>query len=201
LWCRKSGARKRVDLAQDRVRTLAFARRCRPVAQDLRAARRYVAVFSMGETTLTASHVLLPMNPLPQPESFGALDLIFIEGFVGQTVIGIPQPLQIDLQAGLQRARACDTDRITDTIDYSQVHTRLQRLLNEHRLQLLEALAEAIARILIDEFGARWVRVKLAKPNKFDGVQAVGVLIERRAGERVAPVLQLIGAGMVPGKR
>ena len=144
------------------------------------------------------------------------LDLIFIEGFVGQTVIGIheselhrPQPLVIDVHAGLQRAAACSTDRIADTIDYGKVCERLRRLLSEHRLQLLEALAETICEILLVEFGARWVRVKVVKPRKFDDVQAVGVQIERVASPlapnttttRSASVLQLIASGMVPGQR
>jgi dihydroneopterin aldolase len=142
------------------------------------------------------------------------LDLIFIEGFSGQTVIGIdhgelhaPQPLVIDLVAGVPRALACDTDRIGDTINYASVHARLHRLLSEHRLQLLEAFAEAIASILLDEFAASWVRVRVAKPRKFDDVHSVGVQIERRArtgaapAQRSAAVLHLIGSGMVPGKR
>ncbi len=139
------------------------------------------------------------------------LDLVFIEGFSGDTVIGIdhgelhaPQPLQIDVQAGVPRARACDTDCIADTIDYARVHARLQRLLREHRLQLLEAFAEAIADILLDEFGAAWVRVRVVKPHKFDNVHGVGVQIERHArgggAQRAAAVLHLIGSGMVPGK-
>jgi dihydroneopterin aldolase len=142
------------------------------------------------------------------------LDLIFIEGLSGQTVIGIdhgelhaPQPLVIDLVAGVPRALACDTDRIGDTINYASVHARLHRLLSEHRLQLLEAFAEAIANILLDEFAASWVRVRVAKPRKFDDVHSVGVQIERRArtgaapAQRSAAVLHLIGSGMVPGKR
>jgi 7,8-dihydroneopterin aldolase/epimerase/oxygenase len=146
-----------------------------------------------------------------------ALDLIFIEGFTGQTVIGIhdselqtAQPLVIDLHAGVRRAAACDTDAIADTIDYGVVRERLQRLLREHRVQLLEAFAETIATLLIDEFGAAWVRVKVVKPRKFDDVHAVGVQIERFAPEpdatagraqRGAAVLRLIGSGMVPGAR
>ena len=153
----------------------------------------------------------------PQSQPAAALDLIFIEGFTGETVIGIhdselhrPQPVLIDLQAGLPRARACDTDVIADTIDYSVVRERLLRLLVEHRLQLLEAFAEEIATILIGEFGASWVRVRVAKPRKFDDLQAVGVQIERWAPEsdgsagraqRAAAVLHLIGSGMVPGGR
>jgi dihydroneopterin aldolase len=162
---------------------------------------------------LTASLPLDRHAEAPQPAA-RPLDLIFIEGFVGQTVIGIhdselqrPQPVVIDLHAGVPRARACDTDRIGDTIDYSAVRERLQRLLAEHRLRLLEAFAETIAEILIGEFGAHWVRVKVVKPKKFDDVDAVGVLIERRAGvqPQAAPwqgaaVLKLIGAGMVPGE-
>jgi len=116
-----------------------------------------------------------------------AMDLIFIEGFEGQTVIGInkdeltlPQPVRIDLVAGLPRSRACETDRIADTIDYGAVHEALTQLLATHKVKLLEALAEAIADLLIDTFGAHWVRVVLVKPRKFVNVSAVGVAIERR---------------------
>lgn len=152
-----------------------------------------------------------PLPPTPSQAAPRAMDIIFIEGFVGQTVIGIfeselhrPQPVRIDLQAGLPRSRACDTDRIVDTIDYGAVRARLLRLLAEHRLQLLEAFAEAIADILIVEFGAAWARVKVTKPKKFDDLDAVGVQIERQAAprpDRQAAVLHLLGSGLVPGKR
>ena len=161
----------------------------------------------------------LPALPTSRPHAEAApLDLIFIEGFVGETVIGIhaselhhPQPLVIDVHAGLARARACDTDRIGDTIDYGVVCERMRRLLIEHRVQLLEAFAESIAEILINEFGASWVRVKVVKPKKFADVQAVGVQIERVAPalqtmptdkpSRAAAVLHLLGSGLVPGGR
>ncbi|HEX4508976.1 MAG TPA: dihydroneopterin aldolase [Burkholderiaceae bacterium] len=140
------------------------------------------------------------------------LDLVFIEGFTGQTVIGIhptelgvTQPLVIDVCAGLPRVRACATDRIADTLDYSLLRDRLHRLLLEHDVRLLEALAEQVAQIALVEFGAAWVRVRVAKPRKFEDLDAVGVQIERR---RVAPPtlaarapLTLIGAGLVPGSR
>lgn len=161
--------------------------------------------------------IALPMHPpAPTGQPAGApepLDLVFIEGFTGQTVIGIhdselhrPQTIRIDLTAGLPRPRACDTDQIADTIDYGVVRERLQRLLKEHRLTLLESFAETVAEILIGEFGAHWVRVVVVKPRKFDDVESVGVAIERRrpaepAGGRSATVLSLLGAGMVPGPR
>lgn len=121
----------------------------------------------------------------PAPAGAG-LDVIFIEGFVGQTVIGIDeseqdvaQPVIIDLRAGVPRFGAGHSDRIEDTINYAGIHARLERLMGEHGVKLLEALAGEIARIVIIEFGAEWVRVRAAKPAKFANVSHVGVEIER----------------------
>jgi len=136
------------------------------------------------------------------------LDVIFIEGLQAQTVIGIhqnelhrPQPVRIDIAAGIPRSLACRTDRIGDTIDYGQLRTALLELLATHKLRLLEALAEEMARLALDDFGAHWVRIVLAKPAKFEDVDAVGVAIERRRELRPrehGSVLTLIAAGMVP---
>jgi dihydroneopterin aldolase len=79
----------------------------------------------------------------------------------------------------VHRLRACNTDEIADTIDYSLIRDRLRSLLCEHRFKLLEAFAQAIADLIIDHFGAAWVRVKVVKPHMFEDVEAVGVVIER----------------------
>jgi dihydroneopterin aldolase len=157
------------------------------------------------------------MNTPPDSGSAAAsvgtepLDLVFIEGFSGTTVIGIheselhlPQTVLIDVCAGLPRVPACDTDRIADTLDYGELRLRLQRLMSEHGVQLLEALAQRVAQIALEEFGARWVRVRIAKPRKFDDTAAVGVVIERRRDPATsaagrAATLKLIASGMVPG--
>ncbi len=157
-------------------------------------------------------HQSARLHDNPPAADGAALDLVFIEGLAGETVIGIdhgelhdPQPLVIDVVAGVPHARACDTDRIVDTIHYGLVRERLLRLMREHHHQLLESFAEEVATILLDEFGARWVRVKVVKPRKFADVQAVGVQIERQARtaepQRGTPVLHVIGSGMVPGRR
>ena len=158
----------------------------------------------------------LPVDSAPASQGGDTpLDVIFINGFIGETVIGIDheelyrtQPLRIDLAAGLPRSLACDTDRIGDTIHYGEVRAALHEMLREHRYQLLEAFAEGIAKLLLTRFGAHWVRVGITKPRKFDDVEGVGVLIERRRAHREpteprrdAEVLSLLGYGLVPGSR
>jgi dihydroneopterin aldolase len=150
----------------------------------------------------SAAHltVVFPSSARPQREPADvpqrndtrhpALDVVYIEGFVGHTVIGIdtselhlPQPVRLDLSIGVPAIRACQSDCIEDTINYAAVREALLALLATHNVRLLEALAERIAQLLISEFGAHWVRVKLCKPAKFDDVTAVGVVIERRRSD------------------
>lgn len=140
----------------------------------------------------------------------GRMDIVFIENFIGQTIIGIdsselhvPQPVRMNLTMGVPALRACTTDRIEDTINYAAVRTALHALLASHGVRLLEALAEAVARLLITEFGAHWVRVSLAKPAKFDDVSAVGVQIERQRSDMQQAATGLVGyaslgAGLIP---
>ena len=59
---------------------------------------------------------------------------------------------------------------------------RLRAELAAQHFNLLETLAEYVARRLIDDFGARWVRVSVAKIGVMRNVRRAGVLIER--GER-----------------
>lgn len=165
-----------------------------------------------------ASHPLqrLPASPTPstQADGLSAMDIIFIDGFRGSTIIGIcedelhaPQPVRIDLAAGLPRSRACSTDHIGDTIDYGEVRAALREMLRTHRFQLLEAFAEGIADLLLTRFGAHWLRVAVTKPGKFDDVDGVGVIIERRRPQpahpapRPAEVLHLLGTGLIPQTR
>jgi dihydroneopterin aldolase len=44
---------------------------------------------------------------------------------------------------------------------------------------MVEALATAIGRIVIREFGASWVKVSVAKPGAIPAAREVGIVIER----------------------
>jgi dihydroneopterin aldolase len=157
---------------------------------------------------------------LPLPAGFAIareraaepMDIIVVEGFVGETVIGVHasemgvlQPVRIDVAVGVPRIFGCSTDRLDDTIDYGRIRDFLRDLLERHSHRPLEALAEEIAQRMLADFGGHWARVAVAKPRKFADVDAVGVIIERR--RRITPepqeptehsVLARLGAGMFP---
>lgn len=125
----------------------------------------------------------------PNDEVTTGLDLelvVEIQGLQLSTVIGIhsdetyPQPLILDLDAGMDHATACQTDEINETLDYSVLHARIHELMQSHGARLLERLAWLIANLVIEEFGARWARVRLIKPNKLPDVAALGVTLTAR---------------------
>jgi 7,8-dihydroneopterin aldolase/epimerase/oxygenase len=116
------------------------------------------------------------------------MDLIFIDELRVDTWIGIyprekalPQTVEISLQIGASTASAGASDDIHDTIDYAVVVERLRGELGARHFNLLEKLAEYVATLLLEDFGAQWVRVSVGKLGMLHGVRRVGVIIERSA--------------------
>jgi len=113
-------------------------------------------------------------------------DLVFIEDLRIQTVIGvfdwereITQTISLDLQMAFDIYQAAKSDDIVDTLDYKAVSKRLIQFVESSEFQLVEALAEHCASIVLEEFPVTWLRLKLSKPGAVRGSSAVGVIIER----------------------
>jgi len=114
------------------------------------------------------------------------LDRILIEGLEVRTVIGIydwereiRQTVRLDMEMAWDVSRAGRSDDIAHTLDYKAVSKRLIAFIEGSSFGLIEALAEACARILIDEFNVPWMRMKLSKPGAVRGSENVAVVIER----------------------
>ena len=113
-------------------------------------------------------------------------DLVFIEDLRIQTVIGvfdwereITQTISLDLKMAYDISKAAESDKISDTLDYKAVSKRLIQFVESSEFQLVEALAEHCANIVLEEFPVTWLRLKLSKPGAVRGSSAVGVIIER----------------------
>ena len=114
------------------------------------------------------------------------MDIIFLEQVKVDTKLGVPewermvaQTIILDLEIAMPHSRSCQTDSIEDTIDYGAVVARIRETLSEHSFKLVEALAEHICQIVLTEFGAPWVKIRVAKPAIMPGLKALGVVIER----------------------
>ena len=115
------------------------------------------------------------------------MDRVFIENLTVETVIGIydwereiRQAVSLDLEMDYDIRAAADSDAIEDALDYKAVSKRLIHFIEESQFQLVEALAERCAAIVLDEFPVRRLKLKLSKPGAVRGSSAVGVIIERR---------------------
>jgi len=118
------------------------------------------------------------------------MDIIFITELRIETLIGIyewekkvPQKIQLDLEVGLRGEHAAKSGKIVDTIDYSKVVERIEQLFSDEHFLLLEQAGEAIADIVMREFGAPWVKISIAKLAPLRSVKKLGLTIER--GKRV----------------
>jgi dihydroneopterin aldolase len=92
----------------------------------------------------------------------------------------VKQILSIDLDIGLPGEAVFRTDKVADTIDYEQVTLKIGALIGSGHFRLVETLAERIARLLLDDFGAPWTKVSVAKIGILPNAKFVGVTIERR---------------------
>jgi len=114
------------------------------------------------------------------------MDMIFLSEVKVQTKLGVPewermveQTIILDIEIGYDLSKACKSDDVADTIDYGEVVARVRTTLKENSFQLVEALAEHVCQLILKEFNALSVKVKVAKPSILPGLKALGVIIER----------------------
>jgi dihydroneopterin aldolase len=113
------------------------------------------------------------------------MDFIFIEEMRVDAWVGIfereraaPQTVEISMTFGVPDA-AAQNDDINATIRYDFVIERIRHELAARRFNLLETLGEYVVSLLLDEFGAPWVKISIAKIGIMKGVKRLGVQIER----------------------
>ena len=114
------------------------------------------------------------------------MDITYIHGLEVHTIIGIfdwerenKQSLILDIDIGTDFSKASISDKIEDCIDYTLVCKEINSLAGSHSFQLLESFAEQISKIILVQFKAQWVRIKVNKPLAIDSANSTGIIIER----------------------
>ena len=115
-------------------------------------------------------------------------DSIFLRDLRIDTVIGIfewerriRQTLHFDLEMAADIRRAAIDDDINDTLDYKAVAERVIAFVQASEYNLVETLAEEIAKLVITEFSVPWLRLAVNKAGAVRGASGVGVNIHRSA--------------------
>ena len=111
---------------------------------------------------------------------------IFIHDMRVTTRIGVyaweahmDQTVRLDIEIGAPSEKPFTSGKLDDALDYAAVVKRIRAYAEAHEHPLLERFAEGIAALVRGEFGAPWVRVRVAKLGALPGVKEIGVEIVR----------------------
>lgn len=90
------------------------------------------------------------------------------------------QTVMLDIELDYDFAAAAGSDGIADALDYDQVAHAINHLLQERGFQLLEAMAEHTATMLLARFGqVRRVHLEIRKPAAVPAAMCAFVRVER----------------------
>jgi dihydroneopterin aldolase len=115
-------------------------------------------------------------------------DRIILDGIACDCLIGVDEeerlgvrPLRIGLDIETDCREPGHSDEIATALDYRALADRVRSLAAASAFRLIEALAEAIAAAVLEEFpAASVVTVRIDKPGALPGVGVVAVEITRR---------------------
>ncbi len=114
------------------------------------------------------------------------MNRIFINDLRLETRIGVydwerqlAQTIRLDLEITLPSEKPFTSGKLEDALDYAAIVARIKAFANDNPHPLLERFAEAVAQIVLSEFGARGIKLRVAKLAALPGVKEVGVEIER----------------------
>lgn len=114
------------------------------------------------------------------------MDIVYIKDLRVDTVIGvydwernIRQTLVLSLDMAANICEPAENDDLTLALDYKAVSDRITEFVEACEFQLIETLAERLAKLLLSEFSISWLRLVVSKPGAVAAASDVGVVIER----------------------
>lgn len=113
-------------------------------------------------------------------------DNILIEDLKIEALVGVhpweqlvKQPLSISLEATTDFYLASKKNSLENTLNYQSICERIEQLVSEEPILLLEAIAEKIANNLSQSFKITALKLTIKKPCAIKKAKSVGVQIER----------------------
>jgi FolB domain-containing protein len=114
------------------------------------------------------------------------MDKIIINDLMVRGIIGVndwerenPQAILINVEISADLSKAGESDKLDLSINYRTVTKKIIARAETAQRWTVEALAEDIASICLEEPGARVVKVRVEKPGALRHARSVGVEVER----------------------
>jgi len=114
------------------------------------------------------------------------MDMIYLSQLELKTLIGVydwerraKRSVFVDLEIAVDISKAAQTDNVEYTLDYGVLAHRLTELADQSQFFLIEALADRLATVILEEFNVKGLRLKLSKRGAVPSAQDVGLIIER----------------------
>ena len=118
------------------------------------------------------------------------MDKTFIKDLLVRGIIGVndwerekPQDILINITAFTDTGRAAETDALADCVDYSMLAKKVQGHAESSGRFTVEALANDLAKLCLEEKEIKKVIVRVEKPGAVQFAKSVGVEIERSQDE------------------
>lgn len=118
------------------------------------------------------------------------MDRIFIIGLEARGIIGVydwerqaPQRILIDVTLFTDIRQTADSDKLGDSsLDYGALADALQKLVEQSSRHTLEALAEDLAALCLEQSSVQRVQLRVVKPGAIPFSKGAGIEIERQRG-------------------
>jgi FolB domain-containing protein len=114
------------------------------------------------------------------------MDKVIIKNILARGIIGVnerererPQDILINIELYTDKRKSDATDDISECVDYSDITKKVLKHAEIANRFTVEALAEDIARICLDDTRVQKTTVRIEKPGAVRFTQSVGVEIER----------------------
>jgi len=114
------------------------------------------------------------------------MDKVFIKNLMARGIIGVndwerkrAQNILINLTLFTDTRRAGETDNINDSVDYSKMSKKILAHAESAQRLTVEALANDLAKLCLEEKGVTKVIVCVEKPGAVRFAESVGVEVER----------------------
>ena len=126
------------------------------------------------------------VHPLRQPGAVTLTRQMFIRDLVVNMLIGVHrherdgrQRVRINLDLSLIDGSSIDDDRLASVVSYETLVHQIRTMCNSGHINLVETLAERIARLCFDDWRVHGAIVRVEKLDVFADTASVGVEIER----------------------